>query len=221
MTLSILTIDRKTGIMAAAAATGSLCVGGWVLRGDIESGLVASQGTAPSTFWRDDVLRGMYNGQSAAEAVAAAIEPDAGRGFRQLTALDRTGRTAAHTGADSVPFAGHISEQDMVVAGNMILGQEVLDAMVAAAKGDNADPAQRMLAVLKAGETAGGDNRGLNSAALLVLKPDEPPLDIRIDASDTPIADLEALWAKTQASPYHDWLSEVPVLFDKFRAPSG
>ncbi|SPF81780.1 DUF1028 domain-containing protein [Pseudoprimorskyibacter insulae] len=219
MTLSILTIDPKTGIMAAAAATGSLCVGGWVLRGDIESGLVASQGTAPSTFWRDDVLRGMFDGQSAADAVAAVTEADAGRGFRQLAALDRSGQTAAHTGADSIAYAGHIAEQNMVVAGNMLSGAEVLKAMATAANANHADPAQRMLAVLKAGNTAGGDNRGLRSAALLVLKPDEPPLDIRIDAADDPLTDLEQLWAKTQASPYHDWLTEVPVLIDKTRAP--
>jgi uncharacterized Ntn-hydrolase superfamily protein len=217
MTLSILTIDPKTGIMAAAATTGSLCVGGWVLRGDIESGLVASQGTAPSTFWRDDVLRGMYRGQSAAEAVEAVIEADDGRGFRQLTALDRSGGTSAHTGADSVAYAGHIADQNMVVAGNMLSGAEVLEAMAEAAKAGHVDPAQRMLAVLKAGKLAGGDSRGLRSAALLVLKPDEPPLDVRIDASDDPLTDLEALWAKTQASPYHDWLSAVPVLIDKSR----
>ena len=57
MTLSVLTFNKKTGVFAAAAATGNLCVGGWVLRGDIESGLVASQGTSPSTFWRDDIIR--------------------------------------------------------------------------------------------------------------------------------------------------------------------
>ena len=53
MTFSVLTFDENEGVYAVAAATGSLCVGGWVLRGDIESGLVASQGTSPSSFWRE------------------------------------------------------------------------------------------------------------------------------------------------------------------------
>ena len=64
MTFSGITFDHKTGIYAGAATTGSLCVGGWVLRGDIESGLAASQGTAPSTFWRDGALREMFNNKS-------------------------------------------------------------------------------------------------------------------------------------------------------------
>ena len=88
MTYSILTYDRETGTFAAAAATGNLCVGGWVLRGDIESGLVASQGTAPSTFWREEVLRQMHSGTEAGIAIANVIQPDQGRGHRQIIALD-------------------------------------------------------------------------------------------------------------------------------------
>ena len=102
MTFSILTFDKKTGTFAAAAATGSLCVGGWVLRGDIESGLVASQGTSPSTFWRDDVLRAMYRGQTARDAVEAVTSADPGKGHRQLIAMDRDGATHGFTGADSL-----------------------------------------------------------------------------------------------------------------------
>ncbi|MBF9061372.1 DUF1028 domain-containing protein, partial [Rhodobacterales bacterium HKCCSP123] len=65
MTISILAIDEKTGRMGGAAATGSLCVGGWVLRGRADSGLSASQGTAPSTLWGEDVLVRMAGGMRA------------------------------------------------------------------------------------------------------------------------------------------------------------
>ena len=66
MTFSLLVHDRATGTFGGAAATGSLCVGGWVLRGTVDSGLSASQGTAPSTFWGEDALTAMRGGESAA-----------------------------------------------------------------------------------------------------------------------------------------------------------
>lgn len=219
MTFSILTFDRKTGVFAGAAATGSLCVGGWVLRGDIESGLVASQGTAPSSFWRDDVMRRLHAGQSSEAAVRAVTTSDPGRAHRQLAAIDRTGGTAAFTGESSVPHADAIPSDFMVVAGNMLSGPEVLAAMRAAAQDGPRDPAERMFAVLEAAQAAGGDSRGLQSAALLILSPDAPPLDLRIDHADDPVAALRRLHGKTQEQPYRGWLDEVPVLRDKGRAP--
>jgi len=219
MTFSILTFDNKTGAFAAAAATGSLCVGGWVLRGDIESGIVASQGTAPSTFWRDNVLRAMHQGQSAKEAVEAVTKSDPGRGHRQLTALDRQGRAHGFTGADSAAFANHITGPGIAIAGNILKGPEVLEAMMSATRTDDISVAERMLRVLSAAKQAGGDSRGLLSAALLVLAPDRPPLDLRIDHSDDPISELESLYHRTRQSPYFDWLSDVPVLLDKTRVP--
>ena len=129
MTFSVLKFDEKEGIFAAAAATGSLCVGGWVLRGDIESGLVASQGTSPSSFWRDDCLRFMYTGQSASEAIDLAIKNDSGRDYRQIIALDKFGTTSGFTGINSVSHASHITEQNFAVAGNMIAGSHVLEAV--------------------------------------------------------------------------------------------
>lgn len=219
MTFSILSFDNKTGVFAAAAATGSLCVGGWVLRGDIESGLVASQGTAPSTFWRDDAVRAMYRGQTARNAVEAVTSDDPGKGHRQLIALDRSGATHGFTGANSVPYAGHLTKQRLAVAGNMLEGPEVLAAMVTAAQTCTDGPDRKMLQVLNTARLAGGDSRGLLSAAMLVLAPDRPPLDLRIDYSDDPIADLEKLYLRTRTSPYFDWLAEVPVLENKVCAP--
>ena len=220
MTFSILTFDDKTGVFAGAAVTGSLCVGGWVLRGDIESGLVASQGTAPSTFWRDDVLRAMYEGQSAAEAVKAVAARDSGRAHRQLAALDRHGGSCGFTGASSIPFADHISRPGLAIAGNMLEGSGVLDAMKSVALESAASPGEKMFNALLAAKEAGGDSRGLQSAAILILAPDRPPLDLRIDHSDDPVSALEQLWHKVRQPPYFDWLAEVPVLEDRDRAPN-
>ena len=219
MTFSVLTFDENEGIFAAAAATGSLCVGGWVLRGDIESGLVASQGTSPSSFWRDDCLRYMYTGQSASEAIDLAIKNDSGRDYRQIIALDKFGTTSGFTGINSVSHASHITEQNFAVAGNMIAGSHVLEAVKKHVNSDQAPIDQRMLNALKAGKDAGGDNRGLLSAALLVLSPNHPPLDLRIDYSSDPLSDLQLLLDRSKQSPYHDWLSEVPIDTDRNRAP--
>ena len=219
MTFSVLTFDEKEGIFAAAAATGSLCVGGWVLRGDIESGLVASQGTSPSSFWRDDCLRYMYTGQSASEAIDMAIKNDSGRDYRQIITLDKFGTTSGFTGINSVSHASHITEQNFAVAGNMIAGSHVLEAVKKQVNSDQAPIDQRMLNALKAGKDAGGDNRGLLSAALLVLSPNHPPLDLRIDYSSDPLSELQLLLARSKQSPYYDWLSEVPIDTDRNRAP--
>ncbi len=219
MTFSILTFDSKTGTFAAAAATGSLCVGGWVLRGDIESGLVASQGTAPSTFWRDDVMRHLYEGHSAVAAIETVTQGDAGRHHRQITALDKNGATHGFTGTQSVAFSGHHTEPGLAIAGNMLSGPDVLDAMRLAAETERASPADRMLAVLSAAKKAGGDSRGLLSAALLVLAPNRPPLDLRVDHDPDPIIKLARLCDAARQPPYCDWLAEVPILEDKSRGP--
>lgn len=221
MTFSILTFDEVQGVYAAAAATGSLCVGGWVLRGDIEAGLIASQGTSPSSFWRDGCLRAMYNGDSAQKAIQSVIEQDAGRDHRQVIALDKSGNAFGFTGMNSVSHASHIIEENLAVGGNMIDGVHVLEAMKEQAQNGTVPIDQRMINALKAGKAAGGDTRGILSAALLILSPNQPPLDLRIDYSFDPIADLQNLLKQSKQSPYFEWLSEVPVECDRQRAPQA
>src|SRR6056297_2857268 len=89
MTFSVLARDARSGALGGAAATGSLCVGGWVLRGEIDAGMSASQGAAPSTFWGEDAVAAMRAGATASAAVEAVTAPDGGRAWRQLAALDR------------------------------------------------------------------------------------------------------------------------------------
>ena len=106
MTISILAYDEKSGTYGGAATTGSLCVGGWVLRGDGESGMSASQGSLPSTMWGSDVLDRMRAGTPADDAVAQITGADSGRAERQLSALDPAGGTGHFTGANSIATAG-------------------------------------------------------------------------------------------------------------------
>ncbi len=221
MTISILAIDEKTGWIGGAAATGSLCVGGWVLRGHADSGVSASQGTAPSTLWGEGVLSLMRAGADAAVAVGAVTTPDNGRAHRQLAALDPSGGTAAFTGTESVVYAGSAEAPGVVVAGNMLTGPEVITAALDACLGASGSLPQRLLAALDAAAAAGGDARGLNSAALLVVGRDIAPLSLRIDHSARPLVALNDLYRASQTDPYHGWTTVVPVLDDPYRAPAS
>ena len=212
MTFSILARDPQTGAIGGAAATGSLCVGGWVLRGALDAGMSASQGAAPSTFWGEDVLDKMRGGAGAAAAVAAVTGGDAGRDWRQLSALDLRGQGAGFTGASNTPEMGHRPIPGGVVAGNMLASLAVLDAMERGFAAATGGFAERLIATLRAAEAAGSDSRGLLSAALLVLHPDHAPLTLRIDyhASD-PIGALSDLHRRASSGDYADWARQVPT----------
>ncbi|SPH16952.1 hypothetical protein DEA8626_00466 [Defluviimonas aquaemixtae] len=217
MTFSILARDPETGELGGAAATGSLCVGGWVLRGDPRAGLSASQGAAPSTLWGEAVLAAMMAGRTTQEAVDTVVRPDGGRDHRQLAALAPDGQAAAFTGAENTPAMGARMFDGGVVAGNLLTAETVLDAVAAGYLGADGTIARRLLAALKAGEAAGGDCRGLMSAALLVLSSDRAPLSLRIDYSQAPLSDLARLYEKATSGDYHEWSLQVPTLNDPER----
>lgn len=217
MTYSILARDPKTGTIGGAATTGSLCVGGWVLRGAPGAGMSASQGSAPSTFWGEEVLALMRGGRVAAEAVAEITGKDPGRGHRQLAALDVQGGTGHFTGAESIPVWGAAKADQAVAAGNLLSAEGVPEAILAGFAGAAGSFSSRLLAALRAGQAAGGDSRGLLSAALLVFEPRRPPLTLRVDLSDDPLSALETLHGRATSGSYHDWTYWVPVPEDRFR----
>lgn len=217
MTISILAYDEKSGRYGGAATTGSLCVGGWVLRGDAESGMSASQGSLPSTMWGTDTLALMRAGATAQEAVDQVTGPDKGRNQRQLATLDLHGRTASFTGDDSIAAAGARQAGPVIVTGNLLSSEAVLEAAVEGFLGADGPLELRLLSALDAANTAGGDSRGLLSAALLVVGRDLPPLTLRIDYSETPLADLRALHTRATTGAYADWVVLVPTLNDPHR----
>ncbi len=218
MTFSILVSDSATGVIGGAAATGSLCVGAWVLRGDPRIGMSASQGASPSTLWGEEVLRRMSSGADVGAAVEAVTLADVGRGHRQLTSLDLRGNGAAFTGEMNSPAMGSRVFEGGVAAGNLLQSEDVLDALVAAWQSDRAaSPAVRLLRSLRAAQRAGGDRRGLFSAALLLLSRDCPPLSLRIDYDEDPLEALQALYKRSTSGEYHDWFQQVPTLDDPHR----
>lgn len=218
MTISILTFDEKSGAYGGAATTGSLCVGGWVLRGDAESGLSASQGSLPSTMWGTDVLNLMKTGTPADAAVQKVVGADAGREERQLSALDPRGGTGAFTGANSIATAGARFAPGVVVAGNLLASDAVLDACLDSFQSSPGPLEARLLNALNAADTAGGDSRGLLSAALLVVGADRPPLSLRVDYSEKPLKALADLYYRATTGDYGRWTQHVPTLNDPQRA---
>lgn len=218
MTISILAYDAETGTYGGAATTGSLCVGGWVLRGDAESGLSASQGSLPSTLWGTQVLEQMREGRSATDAVTEVVGADAGRAHRQLAALDVRGRTGHFTGEASISAAGARQGPTAIVTGNLLSSEAVLEACLSGYIEGRGGMADRLLAALDAAAAAGGDSRGLLSAALLIVSRSEPPLSLRIDYSVTPLKDLATLHARATSGAYNEWARLVPTLAEPERA---
>ena len=212
MTFSILVRHQQTGHFGGAAATGNLCVGAWVLRGDALAGMTASQGLYPNPFWSPQVLSLMSAGDNAPQALRSVVDADPGCDLRQLAVLDRDGGTAVHSGVKNIDYYGHIAADGLMVVGNMLESRAVLEAIADTYFSATTALPDRLIAALSAGASAGGDFRGLVSAALLVVAADEPPLDLRIDAASDPLRALEDLYRRTLDPAYRDWLHRIPTI---------
>ena len=212
MTFSILVKDPETGALGGAAATGSYCVGGWVLRGTLDGGMSASQGASPSTFWGEDTLKLMAGGANAQWAVDRVTNADTGRAFRQLAALDVAGNTGIYSGAQNTPAIDSKTFPNGIAAGNMLSTKGVIKKMVQGYESATGTFGERLLASLRSAEKAGSDRRGLFSAALLILHPDHAPLTLRIDYHpNDPIGALAELFEKTRTGEYAQWSRQVPT----------
>ena len=211
MTFSILTFDPKARIFAAGSATGNLCVGGWVLKGDARYGLVASQGALPSTLWSEDVIELMSQGISASNAINNIVSKDDGREHRQISAIDTSGRSGIFSGSQNLPEICHIQEENLIASGNILENSAVLKEMCNAFKAKQGALEHRILNSLKKALEAGGDKRGLISASILILSLNAPPISLRIDYSVDPLKDLERLIQKCNEPSYQNWLKELPT----------
>ena len=211
MTFSILARDMETNEIGGAATTGSYCVGGWVLRGSLDSGLSASQGASASTIWGEKSLDYLKDGKSAEDTIQKVISNDDGREYRQLSCMTLMGDTHSFTGKNNVDYYYHHSEKNLVIAGNMLASKNVITSMVDFFKKQNGDLATKLINTLKKGEDEGSDIRGLKSSCLLVLHADRPPLTLRIDNSNQPLKDLEKLLKDVTSDKYYEWTKTVPT----------
>ncbi len=180
MTWSILVHDRASGAFACAVATCNFAVGASVPHLRAGVGAVASQSFS-NRYLGPAILDAMARGLTPEQALRGAVAGDEGRGLRQVHAIDRHGRSAAWTGANCVMWCGHADGPSASVAGNMLAGPAVVaDTLSTWLAGGAGDVPARLLAAMQAGQRAGGDARGQQSAALrLVTTEDFPDLCIR------------------------------------------
>jgi uncharacterized Ntn-hydrolase superfamily protein len=194
MTWSIIAKDKDTGHLAVAVATKFFAVGARVPFIVAGIGAIATQALI-NPFYGVDGLKLLREGLSPSEVVKRLLADDSGRDHRQVHVMDASGRIAAHTGAACVDWCGHIAGEGFSVAGNMLTGAGVIEATAAAYTGGIGLPfAQRLVAAMRAGEAAGGDKRGRQSAALLIHGEEQwSDLDLRVDDHIDPLAELERL----------------------------
>ncbi len=196
MTWSIIARDDATGQLGIAVATRFFAVGARVPYVAAGFGAIATQALV-NPYYGIDGVRLLREGRSPRDIVEALIAADAGRETRQLHVMDVSGRIASHTGRECVEWCGHIEGNGFSIAGNMLTGARVLDD-TATAYGAHQDLPfpQRLLAAMQAGEAAGGDKRGKQSAALMIYGEEEwSDLDLRVDDHADPLRELSRLEA--------------------------
>lgn len=204
MTWSIVARDPATGAFGVAVATRFFAVGALCPHADGGVGALATQALINPTYGPRG-LRLLREGLTARQTSEALIASDEGREVRQLHLQDAHGGIAAFTGRDCVPWCGHLVREGFSVAGNMLAGPQVIEDTAAAYEaGADMAFAQRLIAAMQAGERAGGDKRGRQSAALRIHTSQcYPALDLRVDDHADPLAELERLEAVSRERFVH------------------
>lgn len=194
MTWSIIARDSHTGQFGIAVATKFFAVGARVPHIAAGIGGVATQALV-NPYYGIDGLTLLRESREPRAVVEALIAGDSGRESRQVHVMDAKGRIAAFTGNECVDWCGHVQGDGFSIAGNMLAGAAVLDDTAKALVANAHLPfAQRLITAMKAGEAAGGDKRGKQSAALLIHgEEDWSDLDLRVDDHTDPLAELERL----------------------------
>ena len=194
MTWSIIAKDSTTGQIGIAVATKFFAVGALVPYIAPGIGGIATQALV-NPYYGVDGLKLLREGKTPQDILDSLIGADSGAESRQLHIMDNLGRIAAHTGRECIDWCGHLGGDGFSIAGNMLAGSRVLDDTAKAFIANASRPfPQRLLASMRAGEAAGGDKRGKQSAALLIHDTEDwPALDLRVDDHPDPLAELERL----------------------------
>ena len=204
MTCSIAALDERTAELGVAVQTRWLAAGSVVPWARPGIGAIATQSFVDARYGYAG-LELLAAGRSADEALAELLDADADPGIRQVGIVDAAGRAAAHTGAECVAAAGHLTARGVTVQANMMERPSVWPAMLAAFESAGGDLADRLIAALRAAEGEGGDVRGRQSAALLVVpgRPGAHPwdvrFDVRVDDARAPLDELVRLLAVARA----------------------
>lgn len=199
MTFSIVAYDPDENAWGVAVASKFLAVGAMVCFAKSGAGAVATQSYAKMSFGPDGLMM-LSSGRTAAETLTLLLAADPGREKRQVGIVDSQGNVAAHTGKDCHGWAGHLAGQGFSCQGNILAGGNVVQAMAEAFSGAKGELADRLVTALEAGDEAGGDKRGRQGAAVMVVAPNQGYggdndryVDLRVDDDLRPIVKLRDL----------------------------
>ena len=198
-TYSIVAYDEETGELGVAVQSHWFSVGSLLPWAKARVGAVATQSFVKVEYGPEGLLR-MENGQSAQEALNGLISEDSGESVRQVAMIDVHGNVAAHTGSKCIYAAGHLIGKNYSVQANLMDKESVWPAMAEAFEGAEGDLAEKMMMALEAAEIEGGDIRGKQSAAMLIVSGNptgvawkDIVLDLRVDDHAEPLNELRRL----------------------------
>jgi uncharacterized Ntn-hydrolase superfamily protein len=200
VTFSIVAFDRESESCGVAVASKCLAVGHAVPWGAADAGAIATQALANLSYGPDGLAL-LRAGRPGPEVVAELTGADKLAARRQLGMVDLAGRAANHTGAECLPWAGGIVDGEVAVQGNILAGEHVVSAMLGAYRAAGGAPlVRRLLLALEAGDAAGGDRRGKQSASVRVWQEGaayggglDMAVDLRTDDHEEPVAELARL----------------------------
>jgi uncharacterized Ntn-hydrolase superfamily protein len=195
VTFSIAARCPRTGMLGVATSSKALAAGGMVPYCRTAIGAIASQSFV-NPYLGLDGLELLAHGLPAERAIERLIEGDPGRDLRQLAIVDGEGRTAAYTGDRCIPWAGHVFGAGYVCLGNILEGEDVVKAMARSFETTLVEELpERLILALEAGQDAGGDRRGRQSAGITVVAEEAYPLcDLRVDDHPDPVPELRRVF---------------------------
>jgi uncharacterized Ntn-hydrolase superfamily protein len=196
MTFSIIARDPEHGLFGVAVSTAVPCVGAMVPHVKAGVGAIATQAHT-NIHLGVEGLRLLEEGSSPEAALTSLLAGDELAAQRQAAGIDSRGRVFAYSGEQCVDWFGHRPGENYSVQGNMLVGKDTIDAMAATFEASKGHLSSRLLKALEAGQAAGGDKRGRESAALVVAPFGDDPLgriDIRVDLHDDPVAELRRIF---------------------------
>jgi uncharacterized Ntn-hydrolase superfamily protein len=233
-TFSIVAYDPATGDLGVAVTSKFPAVGSGVPWAKAGVGAVATQAAANLSYGQDG-LDLMARGLSAQSALDKVVKADAGREDRQAGMVDAKGHAASFTGKNCFSWAGGKTGKNFAVQGNILVGPQTVDAMAKAFESSKGELSDRLLAALDAGQAAGGDRRGRESAALLVVRKGagyggkgDRWVDLRVDDNPEPLRELRRLveihhlyFGRTDRSRVHTIDSDLAKELQQMLAKRG